>query len=127
MEKLDYMGFAFFQVVCYINGMDRKRRFRKKEVIDAILKSHGLMKNVAMALGANVPQVKEYIAQDADLQALMSAEIEAMETAAADLIYKQIQGGDVGTAKWFLDFKSREGYRSDVQKVQLSIVDDMGD
>ena len=106
-------------------GMDRKRRFRRKDVEEAIRCSHGMMRNVAAALDASVPAVKAYIAEDADLQALMAAEVDAMENAAADLVYRQIQSGDVGTAKWYLDFRSREGFRSEVQKVQLSIVDDM--
>lgn len=100
-------------------------KFRKKEVMDAIKGSEGLLKNVAKKLGVNVATAKRVIDSNLEYQDEMARQIAIMEDMARDTIQEALMAGDLNTAKWYLEYQSRKGYVGDVQKVQVSFVEDL--
>ena len=102
----------------------RKVKFKKKEVMEAIKGSEGLLKNVAKKLGVGVATAKRVIDEDLDYQNEMVRQIAIMEDMARDTIQQALLDGDLNTAKWYLDYQARKGYVGDVQKVQVSFVED---
>ena len=84
------------------------------------------MKNGAARLGCSIGTVRAYLDRNNDLQELMANEMNTTKDLASDLITQAIKDGDIGTAKWFLEFSQKNGYKADYQKVQISFVDDMG-
>ena len=102
----------------------KKLKFKKREVLEAIKESEGLLKNVARKLGVGVGTAKRIIDEDLDFQNEMAKQISVMEDMARDTIQQALIDGDLNTAKWYLDYQSRKGYVGDVQKVQVSFVED---
>lgn len=102
----------------------KKVKFRKSEVMQAIKESEGLLKNVAKKLGVSVATAKRVIDEDLAYQDEMAKQIAIMEDMARDTIQQALLDGDLNTAKWYLDYQSRKGYVGDVQKVQVSFVED---
>jgi len=108
-------------------GKKIRKKFRKKELINAIKGSHGLLRNVAKALHTDTSIVRQYLDDDVELQELFVQESNSIQELAEDLIVKSLLDKDISTAKWYLEHKSKDGYRADFQKVQVSFVDDIGD
>lgn len=103
----------------------KRYKYKKSEVREAIKGSCGLMKNVAGKLGCSIGTVRKYLDLNKDLQELMAEEVSSTRDKAGDLIAQAIMDGDVSTAKWYLEFCEKKGYKADYQKVQVSFVDDM--
>ena len=103
----------------------RRKKYKKQDVLKAIRESNGLLGNVAKTLGCKVTTVKAIIDKDLDLQEAMSRQISIMEDLAKDTIQQALLDGDLATAKWYLEFQSRAGYRSDIQRIQVSFVEDI--
>lgn len=101
------------------------KRYRKAEVITAIKASGGLMKNVAKALECSIGTVREYLDKNQDLQELMQHEMDTSLDMAKDTIMQAIKDGDIGAAKWYLEYCQKSGWKADSQKIQVSFVDDM--
>ena len=108
----------------YLKKNSRKK-YRKSEVKEAINGSGGLMKNVAKRLQCSLGTVREYLDRNQDLQELMVQEMNATKDMANDIIIEAIRNGDVVTAKWYLEYQQKNGYKADSQKIQVCIVDDM--
>ena len=108
-------------------GKKIRKKFRKKELINAIKGSHGLLRNVAKAFHTDTSIVRQYLDDDVELQELFVQESNSIQELAEDLIVKSLLDKDISTAKWYLEHKSKDGYRADFQKVQVSFVDDIGD
>ena len=109
----------------YLKKNSRKK-YRKSEVKEAIKGSGGLMKNVAKRLECSLGTVREYLDRNQDLQELMVQEMNATKDLANDLITQAIKDGDISTAKWYLEYQQKNGYKADSQKIVVSFVDDMG-
>ena len=104
---------------------ERRRQFRKAEVAMAIRSSGGLMKNVAKALECSIGTVRDYLDKNQDLQELMAHEMNSALDVAKDTIMQAIKDGDVGAAKWYLEYVQKSGWKPDSQKVIVSFVDDI--
>lgn len=101
------------------------KHYRKSEVIQAIKASGGLMKNVAKALDCSVGTVRDYLDKNQDLQELMAHEMNSTLDLAKDTITQAIKDGDIGAAKWYLEYTMKCGWKPDSQKITVSFVDDM--
>lgn len=109
----------------HLRNRKNTRRYRKSEVREAIKGSLGLMKNVAKRLDCSIGTVRKYLDRNQDLQELMANEIASTKDKASDLIAQAIMDGDISTAKWYLDYCQKSGYKADYQKIQVTFVDDM--
>lgn len=105
--------------------MGKRKKFLKSDIVFAIRTSGGLMKNVAKTLNCSIGVVRDYLDKDQDLQEMMAHEMNSTLDLAKDTITQAIKDGDIGAAKWYLEYNMKFGYKPDSQKIMVSFVDDM--
>lgn len=106
-------------------------KYSKKQIIEAIKNSRGVISVIARRLGASWITVKKAIDNDEELLALWKAEREAILDLCEETIITSVENGDVGTAKWVLNVMGgargwNEKYSinlGDKQKITIEFID----
>ena len=85
--------------------------YTKKQVLEAIETSGGVMAVVQRRLGcASWETARKYVEKWKETQAAFHAESCIVNDLARSVIIKDIQGGNVQTAKWWLERRVREEF-----------------
>lgn len=85
--------------------------YTKKQVLEAIETSGGVMAVVQRRLGcASWETARKYVEKWKETQAAFLAESCIINDLARSVVIKDIQGGNVQTAKWWLERRVREEF-----------------
>lgn len=89
----------------------RTKKYRKKAVINAIIKNNGLLTYAAKDLGCHWKTVKNYINIDPEIRDAYEEVMEKKCDIAENVVVADIVAGNVETAKWYLRYKGKHrGY-----------------
>jgi hypothetical protein len=109
------------------------KHFTRQQILDAISKSHGIVLNVANALGCEWHTAETKINSDPDLIAAMQKSRERMIDIAENVVVDNIEKkADVITSKWFLGIQGKKRGYSDEKilsgniNINLSFNDENG-
>ena len=91
-----------------------------KKIKDAIPKSAGIISTIASRCGYEWHTVKKAIDNSEELTALYTAEQETVLDMAEGILYKSVQAGDTGDAKWLLSRKGKNRGWADKMEVENS-------
>ena len=86
----------------------RAKRYTKKQVLNAIDGSYGVMLNVARKLDCNWATARKYVNMWNDTKEAYKKEFDSTIDLAEKTVVKSIEEGDVFTAKWFLGLMSKK-------------------
>ena len=87
------------------------KRYTKTQVLEAIETSGGVMAVVQRRLGcASWETARKYVEKWKETQAAFLAESCIINDLARSVVIKDIQGGNVQTAKWWLERRVREEF-----------------
>lgn len=105
------------------------RKVTEKQLLEAIIGSKGIIKNVRNKLmeirGDKIAwnTVKIKIEESEAATKALNAEIEMTLDTAENVINKAIKAGDIATAKWYLRMKGKERGYEDTSTVKLDAGD----
>ena len=102
------------------NGNGKNGKFTAAQVIEHIPGTGGIVNTLAKRLGCDWRTAKRYVTEYPTVRAVYLDECEAAMDMAESVLMRSIQGGDIASAKWYLDRKRKEIY-SLRQEVQLDI------
>lgn len=87
------------------------KNIEKKDLLDAISNSYGIISTVATRLNVNWNTARKYIKADQEATALFYGERNRMLDKAESCIVNALEEMDVSTAKWYLSVKGKDrGY-----------------
>lgn len=112
------------------------KRILKKDVMQAIEDSGGIMTEIARRLGVAWATARKYVEKYPDAVEAFEVESEKVLDLAEETLLKSIKGGDTQDAKWLLSRKGKQrGYverternnNPDDKPIVIRLVDDDGD
>lgn len=89
----------------------RTKKYRKRAVINAIIKNNGLLTYAAKDLGCHWKTVKNYINSVPEIRDVYEDICEKKCDIAENVVVADVVAGNVETAKWYLRYKAKHrGY-----------------
>ena len=89
-------------------------RFTKKQILEAISNSGGIMSAVQQKLGCKSwATAKKYVEKWADTREAWATENNHADDLAQSVIINDIKSGNVQTAKWWLERRQRKDFHLD--------------